>query len=54
MAPSAAEMQPRCYVMNEIFHHPQPPTIHHSAFFNMCRLKGVSFDLQEAPVPSST
>ena len=39
--------QQRCYVMNELFHHPQLPNIHHSAFFNMCRLKGVSFDLQE-------
>ncbi|KAL1514674.1 hypothetical protein AB1Y20_003762 [Prymnesium parvum] len=41
------ELQHRCYVMNELFHHPQLATIHHSAFFNMCRLKGVSFDLQE-------
>lgn len=41
------EIQPRCYVMNELFYHPQLTTIHHSAFFNMCRLKGVSFDLQE-------
>lgn len=41
------EMQPRHYVMNEIFYHPQLTTIHHSAFFNMCRLKGVAFDLHE-------
>jgi len=46
-ASETTEMQQRCYVMNELFHHPQLPTIHHSAFFNMCRLKGVSFDLQE-------
>ena len=35
----------RCYVMNELLYHPQLPAMHHSAFFNMCRLKGVSFDL---------
>ena len=37
--------EPRCYVMNELLYHPQLPAMHHSAFFNMCRLKGVSFDL---------
>lgn len=33
--------------MNEIMYHLQLPQIHHSAFFNLCRLKGVSFDLEE-------
>ena len=42
-----AEDTQRCYVMNELLYHPQLFSIHHSAFFNLCRLKGVSFDLQE-------
>ena len=33
--------------MNELMYHPQLSSMHHSAFFNLCRLKGVSFDLQE-------
>ena len=41
------ELQQRCYVMNELLFHPQLFAVHHSAFFNLCRLKGVSFDLQE-------
>ena len=41
------ELQQRCYVMNELLFHPQLFSVHHSAFFNLCRLKGVSFDLQE-------
>jgi len=40
-------LQQRSYVMNEMFYHPQLPNTHHSAFFNLCRLKGVSFDLAE-------
>jgi len=40
-------LQQRSYVMNELFYHPGLPSMHHSAFFNLCRLKGVSFDLQE-------
>ena len=39
--------QPRAYVMNEMLYHKQLAAMHHSAFFNLCRLKGVSFDLQE-------
>ena len=30
------ELQRRTYIMNEMFYHPQLPSIHHSAFFNMC------------------
>jgi len=45
--PTAGQPQQRAYVMNEMLHHPQLAAIHHSAFFNLCRLKGVSFDLQE-------
>jgi len=37
----------RSYVMNELLFHPQLFSIRHSVFFNLCRLKGVSFDLQE-------
>jgi hypothetical protein len=44
---AAAGLQQRSYVMNEVMYHPQLSSIHHSAFFNLCRLKGVSFDLQE-------
>jgi hypothetical protein len=33
--------------MNEMLYHPQLPQTHHSAFFSLCRLKGVSFDLAE-------
>ena len=42
-----AAPQQRFYVMNEIMYHPSLCSVHHSAFFNLCRLKGVSFDLQE-------
>jgi len=37
----------RSYVMNELLFHPPLFAIRHSVFFNLCRLKGVSFDLQE-------
>jgi hypothetical protein len=40
------ESDRRCYVMNELLYHPDLAYVHHSAFFNMCRLKGISFDLQ--------
>ena len=40
-------LQQRSYVMNEMLYHPQLPQTHHSAFFSLCRLKGVSFDLAE-------
>jgi len=43
----AKEGRRRYYVMNELLYHPQLPAVHHSAFFNLCRLKGVSFDLLE-------
>ena len=33
--------------MNELLFHPQLFSVRHSVFFNLCRLKGVSFDLQE-------
>ena len=45
--PEGGPPQPRAYVMNEMLYHKQLGAIHHSAFFNLCRLKGVSFDLQE-------
>ena len=45
--PLSGQVQQRAYVMNEMLYHPQLASIHHSAFFNLCRLKGVSFDLQE-------
>ena len=47
VADGGPDLQPRAYVMNEMMYHPQLPQLHHSAFFNLCRLKGVSFDLQE-------
>ncbi|KAG8470418.1 hypothetical protein KFE25_008839 [Diacronema lutheri] len=40
------ESERRSYVMSEMFYHPDFAHVHHSAFFNMCRLKGISFDLQ--------
>jgi len=40
------EADRRCFVMNELFYHPGFTTVHHTAFFNLCRLKGISFDLQ--------
>ena len=43
----AATDTQRSYVMNELLFHPQLFSIRHSVFFNLCRLKGVSFDLQE-------
>jgi len=43
----AASDTQRSYVMNELLFHPQLFCIRHSVFFNLCRLKGVSFDLQE-------
>merc|ERR1711988_273349 len=43
---STAEGKQSFYVSVEMLHHPNLSSIHHSAFFNLCRLKGVSFDLQ--------
>jgi len=40
-------LQQRSYVMNEMLYHPGLKATHHSAFFHMCRLKGISFDLQD-------
>lgn len=46
-AGAATVVPQRSYVMNEMLYHPQLASIHHSAFFNQCRLRGVSFDLEE-------
>ena len=46
-ADGAAPDTQRSYVMNELLFHPQLFSVRHSVFFNLCRLKGVSFDLQE-------
>lgn len=45
------ESERRSYVMSEMFYHPDFAHVHHSAFFNMCRLKGISFDLQVCAAP---
>jgi hypothetical protein len=37
----------RSYVVNEYIYHPNLQTLQYSAFFNLCRLHGVAFDLQE-------
>jgi len=37
----------RCYVVHEYIYHPNLSTMQYSAFFNLCRLQGVSFDLRE-------
>jgi hypothetical protein len=40
------ELYNRCYVYIGLMRHPTFPTWHHTAFFNQCRQKGISFDIQ--------
>ena len=40
--------QPRSYLSLEYVFHPNLAVMQYQAFFNLCRLKGVSFDLQES------
>ena len=40
--------EPRSYVVFDTIYHPNLATMQYGAFFNLCRLKGVSFDLQES------
>lgn len=35
-----------CYVASEVFYHPDLVRAHHGPFFELCRLKGISFDVQ--------
>ena len=39
--------EPRSYVVFDTIYHPNLATMQYGAFFNLCRLKGVAFDLQE-------
>jgi hypothetical protein len=36
----------RCYCVSDITYHPNLATVQYNVFFNLCRLKGVHFDLQ--------
>ena len=40
--------EPRSYLALEYVFHPNLAVMQYGAFFNLCRLKGVSFDLQES------
>jgi len=37
----------RCYSVCDPLYHPNVATVQYNVFFNLCRLKGVHFDLQE-------
>lgn len=39
-------LEPRHYVMHSFLYHPGLAALQYGAFFNMCRLQGVSFDLR--------
>jgi hypothetical protein len=45
--PAACGLASRYYVVSQYVRHPNLSTIQYSNFFNLCRMKGVSFDLQE-------
>eukprot|EP00668_Euglena_longa_P032973 GGOE01042466.1.p1 GENE.GGOE01042466.1~~GGOE01042466.1.p1 ORF type:complete len:905 (-),score=220.92 GGOE01042466.1:122-2485(-) len=42
-----AQPQPRSYIFSGLIHHPYLYTVRHGPFFNLCRHRGISFDLQE-------
>ena len=44
--PAANNLTSRYYVTSQYVRHPNLSTIQYSNFFNLCRMKGVSFDLQ--------
>jgi hypothetical protein len=44
---SGALAEKRFFVIHEYIHHPNLGTIRHQSFFNICRMKGVSFDVIE-------
>ena len=37
----------RCYAVSDMTYHPNLATVQYNVFFNLCRLKGVHFDLQD-------
>eukprot|EP01012_Entosiphon_sulcatum_P042182 TRINITY_DN56143_c0_g1_i1.p1 TRINITY_DN56143_c0_g1~~TRINITY_DN56143_c0_g1_i1.p1 ORF type:complete len:918 (-),score=137.70 TRINITY_DN56143_c0_g1_i1:24-2777(-) len=37
----------RCFVYSGLIYHPAISTIRHSSFFNMCKARGISFDVHE-------
>jgi len=41
------KMEERCYVAHDCIYHPNLGSMQYGAFFNLCRLHGVAFDLQE-------
>jgi len=45
--PSAYHLSTRHYVASQYIRHPNLATIQYSNFFNLCRMKGISFDLQQ-------
>lgn len=45
--PAANSLSARHYVVSQYIRHPNLATIQYSNFFNLCRMKGISFDLQE-------
>ena len=36
----------RCYAVSDMTYHPNLAAVQYNVFFNLCRLKGVHFDLQ--------
>ena len=37
----------RCYAVSDMTYHPNLATVQYNVFFNLCRLKGVHFDLED-------
>lgn len=44
---AGAPEEPRCYTALDYMYHPNLSSLQYAAFFNMCRLQGISFDLQD-------
>ena len=39
-------LEQRCYVAHDSIYHPNLASMQYGAFFNLCRLHGIAFDLQ--------
>jgi hypothetical protein len=44
----ASRLEPRCFAALDAMHHPNLVSMDYPAFFNVCRLHGVAFDLETA------
>jgi hypothetical protein len=41
----------RCYAATDYLFHPNISSVQYNVFFNLCRLKGIQFDLQDKVLP---